>query len=168
MAWECSEYNAPLIAIALQKNGKLVSYPMIKVPWNDRSDLLCTTKNCVMKPLKLQNLFCGGSESCPPDRLTAHEERKLTAIQKSDMASPRTNWCRKVRTCLNNCEVEWSWKGSWSYRLSWWYVASSRWSWYWMHLEDIQYETVVAILYVSYCPAQIPSNMVCLIGPFFS
>jgi len=27
-------------------------------------------------------------------------------------------------------------------------------------LTDLQYETVVAILYVSYCPAQIPSNMV--------
>ncbi|KAG0693959.1 major facilitator superfamily domain-containing protein [Suillus ampliporus] len=26
-------------------------------------------------------------------------------------------------------------------------------------LTDIQYDTVVAILYVSYCPAQIPSNM---------
>ena len=25
---------------------------------------------------------------------------------------------------------------------------------------DVQYDTVIAILYVSYCPAQIPSNMV--------
>ncbi|EJD07977.1 MFS general substrate transporter [Fomitiporia mediterranea MF3/22] len=32
-------------------------------------------------------------------------------------------------------------------------------------LSDIQYDTVVAILYVSYCPAQIPSNMVlCLVS----
>jgi len=29
-----------------------------------------------------------------------------------------------------------------------------------LRLTDLQYETVVAILYVSYCPAQIPSNMV--------
>ena len=26
---------------------------------------------------------------------------------------------------------------------------------------DLQYATVIAILYVSYCPAQIPSNMLC-------
>ncbi|KAH8115362.1 major facilitator superfamily domain-containing protein [Phellopilus nigrolimitatus] len=29
-----------------------------------------------------------------------------------------------------------------------------------LHLSDIQYDTVVAILYVSYCTAQVPSNMV--------
>ncbi|KDQ55118.1 hypothetical protein JAAARDRAFT_60080 [Jaapia argillacea MUCL 33604] len=29
-----------------------------------------------------------------------------------------------------------------------------------LHLSDLQYEVVVAILYVSYCPAQIPSNMI--------
>lgn len=26
---------------------------------------------------------------------------------------------------------------------------------------DVQYATVIAILFVSYCPAQVPSNMVC-------
>lgn len=26
--------------------------------------------------------------------------------------------------------------------------------------KDIQYDTVVAILYVSYCPMQVPSNLV--------
>ncbi|KJA23079.1 hypothetical protein HYPSUDRAFT_138255 [Hypholoma sublateritium FD-334 SS-4] len=30
-----------------------------------------------------------------------------------------------------------------------------------LHLSDIQYSVVLAILFVSYCPAQIPSNMVC-------
>ena len=29
------------------------------------------------------------------------------------------------------------------------------------NVPDLQYDTVVAILYASYCPAQIPSNMVC-------
>lgn len=29
-----------------------------------------------------------------------------------------------------------------------------------LHLTDLQYETVVAILFVSYCPAQVPSNMI--------
>lgn len=28
-----------------------------------------------------------------------------------------------------------------------------------LHLTDVQYDTIIAILYVSYCPAQIPSNM---------
>jgi len=28
-----------------------------------------------------------------------------------------------------------------------------------LHLSDIEYETIIAILYASYCPAQIPSNM---------
>ncbi|KAL4077040.1 major facilitator superfamily domain-containing protein [Scleroderma yunnanense] len=28
-----------------------------------------------------------------------------------------------------------------------------------LHLTDVQYDTVIAILYASYCPAQIPSNM---------
>ncbi|KAF8971123.1 MFS general substrate transporter [Flammula alnicola] len=29
-----------------------------------------------------------------------------------------------------------------------------------LHINDIQYATVIAILFVSYCPAQIPSNMI--------
>ncbi|KAL0062318.1 hypothetical protein AAF712_010802, partial [Marasmius tenuissimus] len=29
-----------------------------------------------------------------------------------------------------------------------------------LHLTDIQYATILAILYVTYCPAQIPSNMI--------
>uniref|UniRef100_A0A8H8CPL8 Major facilitator superfamily (MFS) profile domain-containing protein n=1 Tax=Psilocybe cubensis TaxID=181762 RepID=A0A8H8CPL8_PSICU len=29
-----------------------------------------------------------------------------------------------------------------------------------LHLSDVQYQTVIAILFVSYCPAQIPSNMI--------
>ena len=32
--------------------------------------------------------------------------------------------------------------------------------WWLTPMIDIQYDTVVAILYASYCPAQIPSNMV--------
>lgn len=32
---------------------------------------------------------------------------------------------------------------------------------------DIQYATVIAILFVSYCPAQIPSNMVNSVYPMF-
>lgn len=30
------------------------------------------------------------------------------------------------------------------------------------YYSDVQYATLIAILYASYCPAQIPSNMVCL------
>jgi len=29
-----------------------------------------------------------------------------------------------------------------------------------LHVTDVQYATVIAILYASYCPAQIPSNMI--------
>ena len=33
-------------------------------------------------------------------------------------------------------------------------------TWWLTNTIDVQYDTVVAILYASYCPAQIPSNMV--------
>ena len=33
---------------------------------------------------------------------------------------------------------------------------------YYASVLDIQYDAIVAVLYASYCPAQIPSNMVCI------
>lgn len=72
-----------------------------------------------MNPLKLQNGFCGFSESKWPERLTAVEDMKLTAIHMSLMARPlikishgeppetrwanyRISWCRNVLTDLNS------------------------------------------------------------------
>ena len=51
-------------------------------------DILCTTKTCILKPLKLQNIFCEGLPMFCPARFNEADERKFIAIQKSLIANP--------------------------------------------------------------------------------
>jgi len=51
-------------------------------------DILCTTKTCIINPLKLQKVFCDSPPMVWPPRVIEADDRKLIAIQKSLIASP--------------------------------------------------------------------------------